>query len=86
MSWNIGIENLRNLLWEFFGGGKFKVAAVPAVIPAGEIWHICSGDCWSVNGVEIQAGAELRVDGELHSWGDVTGTGAMTGEGDLRLH
>lgn len=65
---------------------SFKVEALPAVIPADEIWHVCSGDCWSVKGIIIQAGAELRIDGEVHTWGDVTGTGIMTGEGELRLH
>ena len=80
------IKNRRVQVEGITSSESFKVEALPAVIPAGQIWHVCSGDCWSVNGVEIQAGAILRIDGEVHSWGDVTGSGAMTGEGELRLH
>lgn len=53
-------------------------------VAAGEVYHVSSGDVWSVSSLAVEG--ELRIDGEVHSWGDVTGGGTITGEGELRLH
>lgn len=61
-----------------------SLKCVTAEVPLGELYHVSSGDVWSVLALIVEG--ELRIDGEVHCWGDVTGSGIITGEGELRLH
>ena len=74
---------LRRVLLTVFGI-DLSLRCIAAEVPAGEVYHVSSGEVWSVLTLAVEG--ELRIDGEVHCWDDVTGGGTITGEGELRLH